>query len=79
MYVRKTVDRWDIETNWGYGWEVECCEYTREKAKQRYREYWDNRCGRYEVRITKHREKRAEIDWSQLEPWCQANSKALEE
>lgn len=22
-YVRKTKDRWDIETNWGYGWEVE--------------------------------------------------------
>lgn len=28
-YVRKTVDRWDIETNYGYGWEVEDCEYTR--------------------------------------------------
>ena len=22
-YVRKTKDRWDIETNYGYGWEVE--------------------------------------------------------
>lgn len=22
-YVRKTVDRWDIETNYGYGWEIE--------------------------------------------------------
>lgn len=21
-YVRKTVDRWDIETNYGYGWEI---------------------------------------------------------
>lgn len=30
-YVRKTVDRWDIETNYGYGWEVEDCEYTRAK------------------------------------------------
>lgn len=26
-YVRKTVDRWDIETNYGYGWEIEDCEY----------------------------------------------------
>ena len=27
-YQRKTRDRWDIETNWGYGdgWEVECSE-----------------------------------------------------
>lgn len=22
-YVRKTKDQWDIETNWGYGWEIE--------------------------------------------------------
>ena len=20
-YIRKTIDRWDIETNYGYGWE----------------------------------------------------------
>ena len=76
MYVRKTVDRWDIETNWGYGWEVECSEYTREAAKTSYKEYKDNSCVRYRVRLAKHREKK---DWSQLDPWCQANSKALEE
>jgi hypothetical protein len=22
MYKRKTIDRWDIETNYGYGWEL---------------------------------------------------------
>ena len=33
-YVRKTVDRWDIETNYGYGWEVEDCEYSRTEAKK---------------------------------------------
>ena len=31
-YVRKTVDRWDIETNYGYGWEIEDCEYTKVEA-----------------------------------------------
>lgn len=28
-YQRKTRDRWDIETNYGYGWEVENSEYNR--------------------------------------------------
>lgn len=32
-YQRKTRDRWDIMTNWGYGWECENSEYTREDAK----------------------------------------------
>ena len=27
-YQRKTKDRWDIMTNWGYGWECENSEYT---------------------------------------------------
>ena len=39
MYERKTIDRWDIETNYGDGWEVECSEYTRAEAKRTYREY----------------------------------------
>ena len=59
MYERKTIDRWDIETNYGYGWEVECSEYTRTEAKRTYREYRDNvqAYGKGLVRLTKHREK----------------------
>lgn len=54
-YQRKTRDRWDIMTNWGYGWECECSEYTRKEARQRLKEYTENcRCG---VRLEKHREK----------------------
>lgn len=53
-YTRKTRDRWDIETNWGYGWECECSEYTYKEARQRYREYTSNcKC---DTRLTKHRE-----------------------
>ncbi len=37
-YQRKTRDRWDIETNYGYGWEVENSEYTRADAKRSLRE-----------------------------------------
>ena len=55
-YVRKTVDRWDIETNYGYGWEVECSEYTLKDAKMQYRCYRDNISGL--VRLVKRREKK---------------------
>lgn len=54
-YQRKTRDRWDIMTNYGYGWECECSEYTWKEAKQTYREYRENIRGA--VRIEKHREK----------------------
>lgn len=55
-YIRKTVDRWDIMSNYGYGWECECSEYTYKEAKQRLKEYWENGGGCY--RLEKHREKR---------------------
>lgn len=63
MYERKTIDRWDIETNYGYGWEVECSEYTRAEAKRTYREYRDNvqAYGKGLVRLTKHREKSLDL------------------
>lgn len=54
-YIRKTRDRWDIMTNYGYGWECECSEYTWKEAKQTAREYRENIRGA--VRIEKHREK----------------------
>ena len=56
-YQRKTKDRWDIETNFGYGWEVECSEYTREEAKNQLKCYKENACGRFEVRLVKRKEK----------------------
>jgi hypothetical protein len=57
MYKRKTRDRYDIETNWGYGWEIECSEYTYSEAWQRLREYRDNSCGRFASRMKCRREK----------------------
>lgn len=58
MYKRKTRDRWDIETNYGYGWDVENSEYTLKDAKRSYREYKENMAAYgCRVRITKHREK----------------------
>lgn len=57
MYKRKTRDRWDIETNWGYGWDIECSEYTWPNAKQTLKEYRENSDGRFAARVVKRREK----------------------
>jgi hypothetical protein len=54
-YQRKTIDRWDIMTNYGYGWECENSEYTWKDAKRSLREYRENIQG--SVRLEKHREK----------------------
>ncbi len=56
-YQRKTRDRWDIETNYGYGdgWEVECSEYDWHMAKTNYRLYREN-CPGLAVRMKKRRE-----------------------
>ena len=58
-YVRKTVDRWDIMSNYGYGWACECSEYTLKEAKQTVKEYRENGGGVY--RLEKHREKKEVI------------------
>lgn len=49
-YIRKTVDRWDIE--------VEDCEYSRTEARKRLKEYQENSCGRFSVRLVKRRERK---------------------
>ena len=54
-YKRKTIDRWDIMTNYGYGWECENSEYTLKDAKRSLREYREN--VRADVRLEKHRER----------------------
>ena len=58
-YQRKTRDRWDIETNYGYGWEVENSEYNRVDARRSLREYRENleAYGECAVRMVKRREK----------------------
>ena len=38
-YTRKTKDRWDIETNYGTGWEVEDSEYNYDDARRNFAEY----------------------------------------
>ena len=39
LYQRKTRDVWDIETNYGYGWEVESTYDNKADAKMDFSEY----------------------------------------
>lgn len=55
-YIRKTRDRWDIMTNWGYGWECEYSAYDIREARSVLKDYRENSCGRFAVRMEKHRE-----------------------
>lgn len=59
-YERKTIDVWNIETNYGYGWECEYTATTRAEAKQIYKDYVENACGRWSTRIVKRRERKAQ-------------------
>jgi len=54
-YVRKTRDEYNIVTNYGYGWETECCEFTYKEAKQTAKEYRENTNA--QVKIEKKRVK----------------------
>ena len=39
MYKRKTIDEYEIQGNYGQGWETECIEDTWKEAKERLKEY----------------------------------------
>lgn len=54
-YTRKTKDIYNIVTNYGYGWEVECTEETYKEAKQRLKEYMENTTA--QVKLEKKRER----------------------
>ena len=41
-YERKTVDVWEVWSNYGYGWEAECEGETRQDARRLLREYNEN-------------------------------------
>lgn len=55
MYIRKTIDRWDIMANYGYGWEYECSSYSKKEALADLKAYRENSNGFYH--LEKHREK----------------------
>lgn len=52
-YVRKTRDEFEIQSNYGYGWDVECTEETMRQARLQARRYRENISA--PVRIVKRR------------------------
>ncbi len=56
-YIRKTHDEYDIVTNYGYGWEVECAEESINEARQRKKEYLENARGLIGIKIVRRRVK----------------------
>jgi hypothetical protein len=57
MYKRKTIDIYYLETNYGYGKELETSYNTLKEAKQGKREYIENCRELQSIRIVKKREK----------------------
>lgn len=45
MYIRKTRDEYNIQGDYGYGFEDVCCEDTWREARERLREYRENEPG----------------------------------
>lgn len=41
-YERKTIDTWELQLNYGCGWEYTLTEYTRKEARERLKEYREN-------------------------------------
>lgn len=56
MYIRKTYDEWEIQGNYGQGWECLTAEETRKDAKEQLRIYDENEP--YPHRIIKKRIKK---------------------
>lgn len=52
-YVRKTRDEWEIQSNFGYGWDLETTEETLSAARAQLRTYRENVS--VPVRIVKRR------------------------
>ena len=52
-YIRKTVDEYQIFTNYGYGWEVENTEDNYTDAKRSLKEYRENT--KADVKLVKKR------------------------
>ena len=59
-YQRKTYDEWEVQGNYGYGWEMVTTEETRADAKAMLRCYNENE-PKYEHRIKKFRRRETEI------------------
>lgn len=59
-YERKTIATWELQLNYGYGWEYTLTEYTRKEARERLKEYRENQ-PQYPARLVKKRVRKEAI------------------
>lgn len=59
-YERKTIDTYELQLNYGYGWEYTLTEFTREEARARLKEYRENQ-PQYPARLVKKRVRKEEV------------------
>lgn len=52
-YIRKTIDEWEVQGHYGYGWECVTTEENRREAIERLKEYRANES--YPFRLIKKR------------------------
>lgn len=53
--VRSTVDSWEVQGNYGQGWECVTAEETRKEAKERLKEYRENEGGPFRLVLKRER------------------------
>ena len=58
-YIRKTLDEYHVQGNYGCGWETVTIDETMAEAKQMLKDYNENECG-IPHRIIKRRVKKEE-------------------
>lgn len=54
-YERKTYDVWDVDTDYGYGWETEFTAMSKNEAVSIKRDYIENARGLQRICIVKRR------------------------
>ena len=53
MYIRKTKDEYEIQGNYGYGWETVTTEETFRAAKEQVKCYRDNEPGSHRIKMVR--------------------------
>lgn len=59
-YERKTIDTWELQLNYGYGWKYTLTEFTRKEARARLKECRENQ-PQYPARLVKKRVRKEEV------------------
>lgn len=53
--IRSTVDSWEVQGNYGQGWECVTAEETRKEARERLKEYRENESGPFRLVLKRER------------------------